>query len=154
VNACAAWVRLIDPYARYFFFRQQSNWHCSPCPTSYRGHPTSGTAVDRNTRIYIYRFVKWTPPEWEREYKRVTKNRYCTGYKKSAFNHRSVVACAKWVMSVDKEARWFFFRHEGNYHCSPCPLSYRGHATTGTSYQNSEIYVYRIRRWRAPTYGW
>jgi hypothetical protein len=154
VEACGKWVRLIAPYARFFFFRHQSNWHCSPCPASYRGHPTSGTVVDKNTRIFIYGFRNWTRPVWEKDYKRISNNRYCTGYKKSAFNHRSVVACANWVKGIDKEARWFFFRHEGNYHCSPCPMSYRGHPTTGTARQNSEIYIYRIVGWKAPTYGW
>jgi len=154
VEACANWVRMVDSDARYFFFRHQSNWHCSPCPQSYRGHQTTGTHSDTKTRIYIYRILNWRPPAYFKWYRRVTKNRYCTGYKKSAFNHRSVPACANWVKKIDREARWFFFRHEGNYHCSPCPLSYRGHATTGTGYQNSEIYVYRIIGWRAPTYGW
>jgi len=69
-----------------------------------------------------------------RDYKRVSNNRYCHGYKKSAFNHRNVSACANWVKSVDREARYFFFRHEGNFHCSPCPQSYKGHPTTGTGH--------------------
>jgi len=154
VEACANWVRKVDDEAKYFFFRHQSNWHCSPCPQSYTGHPTRGTAVDNNTRIFIYRIIGWKPPSWMRDYKRVAMNRYCTGYKKSAFNHRSLTACANWVRKTDREARYFFFRHEGNYHCSPCPQSYTGHPTTGTGHQNSRIYIYRITGWTKPTYSW
>jgi FPC/CPF motif-containing protein YcgG len=143
VEACANWVKKVDDEAKYFFFRHQSNWHCSPCPQSYTGHPTRGTAVDNNTRIFIYRIIGWKPPSWMRDYKRVAMNRYCTGYKKSAFNHRSLTACANWVRKTDREARYFFFRHEGNYHCSPCPQSYTGHPTTGTGHQNSRIHIHR-----------
>jgi len=75
--------------------------------------------------------------------KRVAWNRFCHNYKKSAFNHRSVEACMNWVKSVDRSARYFFFRQEGNYHCSPCPSTYNGgNAKTGV--QNSHIYTYEI----------
>jgi len=152
---CAKWVRQVDPEARYFFFREEGNHHCSPCPQSYKGHATTGTGR-QNSKIYTYRILNWTAKvySWSKNYKRVANNRYCTGYKKSAFNHRSVVNCAKWVRQVDPDARYFFFREEGNYHCSPCPQSYKGHATSGTGHQNSRIYTYRILNWTAKVYSW
>ena len=57
---------------------------------------------------------------------------------------RTVADCAAWSAKADPSAKHFFFREEGNYHCSPCPLSYKGHATQGTGYQNSKIYTYDI----------
>jgi FPC/CPF motif-containing protein YcgG len=153
VEACGRWVRSVDFDARYFFFREEGNYHCSPCPQSYRGHPTTGTGK-QNSRIYIYRILNWRPPAWAKDYKRVATGRFCHGYKKSAFNHRSVVACANWVQSTDKDAKYFFFRQEGNYHCSPCPESYRGHPTIGTGHQNSRIYTYRIVGWKPHVYSW
>jgi hypothetical protein len=152
VENCGSWVKQVDPWARYFFFREQGNYHCSPCPQSYKGHPTSGTGY-QNSKIYTYRILNWRRPvyPWEKWYKRVALNRYCTGYKKSAFNHRTVINCANWVKKVDPYARFFFFREQGNYHCSPCPRSYRG-GNAGTGYQNSKIYTYRIIGWRQPTY--
>jgi len=153
VEACGTWVKSIDDEARYFFFREEGNYHCAPCPTTYTGHPTTGTG-HQNSRIYTYRILNWQPPAWTRIYKRITNKRFCHGYKKSAFNHRNVMNCGAWVRQVDPEARYFFFRHQSNWHCSPCPDSYTGHPTTGTGYQNSRIYVYRIINWRAPTYTW
>merc|ERR1711881_444056 len=151
----AAWVRRVDKGARWFFFRHEGNYHCSPCPTSYKGDWKQGTS-HQNSSIYIYEIIGWTAPrpDWEDKYKRVANNRYCTGYKKSAFNHRNVIACANWVRKIDVYARYFFFREEGNYHCSPCPRTYTGHPTTGTARQNSRIYIYRIIGWRQPTWGW
>jgi hypothetical protein len=157
VNACADWARLVDPYARYFFFREEGNYHCAPCPRTYTGHPTTGTGY-QNSKIYTYRILHWRQPtgSWSKWYRRVAINRYCTGYKKPAFNHRTVENCGTWVRSTagDPYARYFFFREEGNYHCSPCPQTYRGHPTTGTGYQNSRIYTYRILNWKRPVYPW
>jgi len=97
VEQCGEWARNVDPNARYFFFRRQSNWHCSPCPPSYRGHPTTGTAVDRNTRISIYQFSPWVTAGWLRRWKVVQTNKYCRGYKKTSTSHRTIDACGKWV---------------------------------------------------------
>jgi hypothetical protein len=97
LHACLRWVRNVDPYTQYFFFRHEGNYHCSPCPKSYRGG-TSGTGY-QNSRIYTYIIVGWKMPDqtYGGSVKIVARNRYCTGYKKSAFNHRSVVACMRWV---------------------------------------------------------
>jgi hypothetical protein len=90
-----------------------------------------------------YEYKGWNVKnKWAPEYKRVAYNRYCSGYKKSAYNHRTVQACGAWVRSADKEARFFFFREEGNYHCGICPVTYTGHATTGTGRQASRIFTY------------
>ena len=37
IEECYNWVKQKDPTARYFFFRPQSNWHCSPCESTYLG---------------------------------------------------------------------------------------------------------------------
>jgi hypothetical protein len=124
VEKCAEWVRNVDPSARWFFFRRQSNWHCSPCPSSYRGSKTTGTAEDRNTRISIYEFRPWRTAGWLRIYNVIHTNYYCRGYKKSAFNHRTIDACGKWVQSVDPEAVFFMYRLNSNFHCSPCPMHF------------------------------
>lgn len=60
----------------------------------------------------------------------IVRGRYCTGYRKSIFSKRSPNQCMNWVRKVDPWARFFFFRSEGNYHCSPCPTRYTG----GTRY--------------------
>jgi hypothetical protein len=98
VEACGAHVKKADPYARYFFFREEGNYHCAACPPKYRGHPTIGTGK-QNSRIYTYKILNWRAPtySWSKWYKRTALNRYCTGYKQSAFNHRTVEACGKWV---------------------------------------------------------
>jgi hypothetical protein len=155
VTACARWVRKVDGEARYFFFRHEGNYHCSPCPWTYKGHPTTGTAA-QNSRIYVYRIIRWTRPTytWSKWYRRVAFNRYCTGYTNNNFKLRKVEDCGRYIRQVNKEARFFFFREEGNYHCAACPKSYRGHRTTGTGYQKSRIYTYRILNWRPPTYPW
>jgi hypothetical protein len=151
VEDCGSYIRRVNPDARYFFFREEGNYHCASCPASYRGG-NAGTGK-QNSRIYTYRILNWRPPAYLKKYQRVALNRYCTGYKKSNMKHRTIYACANWVRSVDREARYFFFRHEGNYHCSPCPLSYRG-GNAGTAKQNSRIYVYRIIGWTRPVYSW
>jgi hypothetical protein len=92
----------------------------------------------------IYRNKGWKPVKysWTPLYRRVAFKRYCTGYKKSAFNHRTVEACGAWVRSVDREARYFFFRDQSNWHCSPCPLNYDG-STARTAVDNSyQMYTY------------
>jgi hypothetical protein len=146
VRNCYNWVRSVDKEARYFFFRHEGNYHCSPCPLSYTGHATQGTGYQRS-KIYIYRILGVKFEVWKGP-KRIAFNRYCTGYRKSIFSKRNVNACMSWVKQVDPHARYFFFRHEGNYHCSPCPKSYTGHATTGTGYQNSRLYIYEITGWK------
>jgi hypothetical protein len=110
-NQCGDWVRKVDPEARFFFFRTQSNWHCSPCPLYYKGD-TRYTAQDFNTRIHIYRILNWTAPKqkWHDKAVRVAYHRYCTGYKKTMTHCRTVSQCAEWVRNVDPNARWFFFR--------------------------------------------
>jgi hypothetical protein len=153
VEKCAEWVRNVEPNARWFFFRRQSNWHCSPCPTSYRGHPTSGTAVDRNTRISIYQFSPWRTAGWLRTYTRVHEYKYCRYYKKTSTSQRTIDACGRWVRSVDKEAKFFMFRLNSNFHCSPCPMYYKGdgqHLVNDRSYMS----IYRYNRFSAPHYNW
>lgn len=105
--------------------------YCDPIMTSKSGDTTD---------------VKGKPDPW----KIVSRNRYCTGYRKSIFSKRSVNSCMNWVKQVDPHARWFFFRSEGNHHCSPCPQSYKGHPTIGTGRQNSRIYIYEIYGWKHP----
>jgi hypothetical protein len=153
VAKCGEWVRNVDPNARFFFFRRQSNWHCSPCPPSYRGHPTTGTVQDKNTRISIYAIRPWRPAGWLHKYTVVHHHKYCRGYKKSAFNHRTIDACGRWVRSVDKEARFFMYRLNSNFHCSPCPMYYTG-TTTHTVNDRSYMAIYRIKGWTPPSYGW
>jgi hypothetical protein len=126
-----------DPGATHFFFREEGNYHCAACPRSYKGHPTAGTGHQRS-KIYT-----WALPKGFNGATRVAWNRYCTGYKKSDFKKRTVEQCLAWVRSVDPSAKHFFFRSEGNYHCSPCPSSYAG-SNTGTGVQNSHIYTYAI----------
>lgn len=134
LDKCAAWARSQISDAKYFFFRKSGNWHCSPCPLNYDG-TTTRTGVDNSYLMDTYEYKDYNVSyKWAPYYSRTAYNRYCTGYKKSAFNHRTVNACGAWVKSVDVDARHFFFREEGNYHCSPCPDSYTGHATTGTGY--------------------
>jgi hypothetical protein len=216
VQQCGNWVRQVDPRVRWFFFREQSNWHCSPCPSRYRGHPTQYTAVDNRTNInifmirnmgnpgwmrrwvrsvdkearyfmfrltgnfhcspcpmhytggttrthadnsvmHIYRITGWRSPKyrWHTTYRRIAIHRYCKGYRKKSHSYRNVVDCANWVRGQDKEARYFFFREQSNWHCSPCPHYYTGHPTTGTVFdKNTRIHIYRILNWKAPTYGW
>jgi hypothetical protein len=122
VIACLNWVAKVNPYVQYFFFRSEGNYHCSPCPASYRGHPTTGTASQRS-RIYIYQIVGWSMPDqtYGGRVRVISRNRLCNGYRKSAFNHRSVLACMAWVEKIAPHVKFFFFREEGNYHCSPCP---------------------------------
>jgi hypothetical protein len=97
------------------------NYHCSPCPWTYKGHPTTGTG-HQNSRIFIYRIVGWRFDEtYGGKVRIVARNRYCTGYRKSNMGTRSVIACMNWVQRIAPHARFFFFRSEGNYHCSPCP---------------------------------
>jgi hypothetical protein len=154
VLACLAWVQTTAPWARYFFFREEGNYHCSPCPDRYKGHRTSYTSY-QNSLIFTYEIVGWKFDEtWGNRVRIVARNRYCTGYKKSNMKLRSVLACMAWVTSVEPWTRYFFFRMEGNYHCSPCPSHYLGHPTTGTGYQNSRIYTYEIIGWKFDeTYG-
>jgi hypothetical protein len=107
--------------------------------------------------MHIYRIIGWRRPhyKWHTTYRRIAVHRYCKGYKKRAFNHRNVTNCANWVRRVDKEARYFFFREQSNWHCSPCPHYYRGHPTNGTVMdKNTRIHIYNILNWRAPTYVW
>jgi len=107
--------------------------------------------------MHIYRIVGWTPPKykWQTGYKRIATHRYCTKYTHRAYNHRSVSACANWVRRVDKEAKFFFFRMQSNWHCSPCKYPYNGHPTTGTTEdRNTRIFIFRIINWKAPTYVW
>jgi len=155
VIACMRWARKANPYVQYFFFRSEGNYHCSPCPATYRGHPTSGTGY-QNSRIYIYRITGWRMPDqtYGGKVRVISRNRYCTGYKKSNMGHRSVLSCLRWVRQVAPHVQYFFFREEGNYHCSPCPWTYKGHPTSGTGYQNSLIFIYRIVGWKFDeTYG-
>jgi hypothetical protein len=105
------------------------------------------------TNINIFYIRGARPAGWTRRWTRVVQNRYCGGYKKRAYNHRSIEACGRWVMSVDREAKYFMFRLSGNYHCSPCPMYYNG-STSGTHGDNSIMHIYRIQGWRRPTYGW
>jgi len=94
----------------------------------------------------IYRITNWSPPKykWQPAYSRIHTHRYCTGYKKRAFNHRNVTNCANWVRSVDPEAKFFFFREQSNWHCSPCPLYYTGTVTHTAVDNNTRIHIYRI----------
>jgi hypothetical protein len=149
---CGRWVQKVDPEARYFFFREQSNWHCSPCPTRYRGG-TGYTSVDNNTNINIFSIRDPNPARWTRRWHRQIQNRYCGGYKKTNYKHRSIDACGRWVRQVDPEAKYFMYRLSGNFHCSPCPMYYNG-STTGTHADNSIMHIYRISGWSRPTYGW
>jgi hypothetical protein len=104
VVACMNWVRRISPHSQYFFFRSEGNYHCSPCPYWYKGHPTTGTAY-QNSRIYIYMIVGWKFDEtYGNRVRIVSRRRYCTGYKKSNMGHRSVVACLNWVRRIMPEA--------------------------------------------------
>jgi hypothetical protein len=97
------WVRRVAPHIRYFFFRQEGNYHCSPCPWHYKGS-TSGTSADRS-RIFIYMIVGWKFDEsYGGRVKIVSRNRYCTGYRKSNMGTRSVVACMNWVRRIMPEA--------------------------------------------------
>jgi hypothetical protein len=155
IDACGRWVRSVDPEARYFMYRLTGNFHCSPCPMHYNGS-TTRTHAD-NSVMNIYRIVGWRPPtyKWSTKYRRVAIHRYCTGYKKTTHSYRNVRDCAAWVSRTDKEAKWFFFRHQSNWHCSPCPHTYTGHPTTGTAFdKNTRIFIYRIIHWKAPTYVW
>jgi len=132
-------VKKSDPSATHFFFREEGNYHCASCPSSYKGHPTTGTGHQRS------KINTWVIGKKFKGAKRVAYNRYCTNYKKSAMNHRTVEKCMAWVQKVDPSAKHFFFRQEGNYHCSPCPSSYSGtNARTGV--QNSQIYTYEITK--------
>jgi hypothetical protein len=153
VEKCAEWVRNVDPNARWFFFRRQSNWHCSPCPPSYRGHPTTGTVQDKNTRISIYQFNPWRTASWLKTYRVVLTNKYCRGYKKSLFSHRTIHACGQWVRRVDPEAKYFMYRLNSNFHCSPCPMYYTG-STANTVNDGSYMNIYQITNWRAGQYKW
>jgi hypothetical protein len=119
---------------------------------------TGTTAHTHNDRSYmsIYRIINWKAAnyKWRPHYKRIHIHRYCTGYKKTATNHRSVTNCANWVKSVDPEARYFFFREQSNWHCSPCPLYYKGNTTYTAVDRNTRIHIYRIIAWKAPTFKW
>jgi hypothetical protein len=121
-------------------------------------HYNGGTTRTSSTAyFYIYRIVGWRAPrfKWHTTYRRISVHRYCTGYKKKTFSYRNVVDCANWVRRTDKEARYFFFREQSNWHCSPCPHHYTGHPTTGTAFdKNTRIHIYRILNWKAPTYKW
>jgi hypothetical protein len=135
LNDCLAHVRRTDPNALHFMYKGEGNRHCASCQSSYKG----GNSATRTGKGFNAYYV----PKTFSGAKRVAYNRYCVGYKKSAFNHRSVTACMNWVKSVDGSAKHFFFRHEGNYHCSPCPSSYVG-TDARTGFQNSNIYTYAI----------
>jgi hypothetical protein len=144
---CMKWVQSVAAHVRFFFFREEGNYHCSPCPWTYKGG-NSGTGY-QNSLIFTYQIVNFSFDEtYGGKVKIVSRNRYCTGYKKSNMGLRSVVACMSWVRSVAPWVRYFFFRSEGNYHCSPCPWWYKGHPTSGTSRQNSRIFIYRIVGWK------
>jgi hypothetical protein len=155
IESCGKWVRSVDKEAKHFFYRLNSNFHCSPCPMYYTGS-TAHTHGD-NSYMFIYSIINWTPPhyKWQRTYTRIAFHRYCTGYKKTSHGYRTVEACGKWVSQVDPEARYFFFREQSNWHCSPCPLHYTGHPTTGTAVDNNtRIFIYKINNWKQPTYEW
>lgn len=71
-------------------------------------------------------------------------SRYCHGYTNNKMDCRTVDCCLRHVRAVKPTATHFFFREEGNFHCAACPLTYKGHPTTGTGHQNSKINIYTI----------
>jgi hypothetical protein len=54
---------------------------------------------------------------------RIAEKKYCSGYdnKKQDFSFRNLVDCAKFAKEQSPDAKYFFMRLEGNWHCSPCP---------------------------------
>ena len=52
---CYNWAKKADPTAEYFFFKpteaKNTNYHCSPCPSSYEGG-TDGTGSGYGNDIY------------------------------------------------------------------------------------------------------
>jgi len=52
---CYNWAKKADPTAEYFFFKpteaKNTNYHCSPCPSSYEGG-TAGTGSGYGNDIY------------------------------------------------------------------------------------------------------
>ena len=54
-EACYNWAKKADPTAKYFFFKPHdapnTNYHCSPCPSSYEGG-TDGLGSGYGNDIY------------------------------------------------------------------------------------------------------
>jgi len=109
-----------------------------------------------NTRIHIYKIRNWRPPTytWAPWYNRIQKHRYCQGYKKTSTGYRKVEDCGAWVKKVDPEARYFFFREQSNWHCSPCPLYYKGDTRYTAVDTRTRIHIYSIKNFRGPAFKW
>jgi hypothetical protein len=93
--------------------------------------------------------LNWKPPTytWQKWYRRIHRHRYCRGYKKTIYSHRTVENCGTWVRQIDPYTRYFFFRAQSNWHCSPCPQTYRG-STGGTVVDwNTNINIFYIFNW-------
>jgi hypothetical protein len=115
---------------------------------------TAHTVPDRSY-MSIYRITNWSINyKWKANYKRIHIHRYCTGYKKTSTSHRTVSNCANWAKSVDPEAKYFFFREQSNWHCSPCPLYYNGSTANTAEDKNTRIMIYKINGWKAPNFKW
>ena len=65
-------------------------------------------------------------------------NKYCAGYTQHILDTKKTVEdCLNWVKNADPTAGYFFWRPDGNYHCSPCPPAYGG-TTAGLSGSDTE----------------
>jgi hypothetical protein len=119
---------------------------------------TGTTADTRNDGSYmnIYKIRNWRSVTYggQSQFNRIHIHRYCSGYKKTTHGYRNVQQCGNWVKKVDPEARFFFFRHQSNWHCSPCPLYYTGSTAYTAVDRNTRIHIYRITGWKRPTFGW
>jgi hypothetical protein len=119
---------------------------------------TGSTTDTVNDRSYmnIYKIKNWRTVVYggQNKYARIHIHRYCSGYKKTSHGFRDFNKCGDWVRKVDPEARFFFFRTQSNWHCSPCPLYYKGDTKYTAVDRNTRIHIYRIIHWKPPTFKW
>ena len=81
---------------------------------------------------------------------KVLSNRFCNHHGQSTYIYRQLQDCYEWVKEVSPQSRFFLFREEGNFECSPCDESYRG-SQFDTTYQDARINIYQITNfYKAP----
>jgi len=111
---------------------QFKGWFIPPATTRYRFYQS----CDDNCRLIMAdkpgttdNHVKKLAPSM------IAANKYCLNYDKNVINYglRDMMACAEWVKEQVPTAKFFFFRAVSNWHCSPCPDSYKGDPVEGLS---------------------
>jgi len=91
-----AFIQRTSPEAKYFFWREEGNHHCSACPSSFTGHPTNGSRSQTNHgKIKIHEIVCDMEEDCNEGAEKCSGTK-CAGYRGTQAKTTSGRTCQAW----------------------------------------------------------